>query len=221
MAGFSDFHLKCVYFMSALDIFSVGLIIPLLSPHLRSIGASHLAIGLSSSLYGAAQLLSSPLVGSWSDRNGRVSVLTLSLAICSLCYFMLGQVHSLFIILSLRFILGCFKHTQSLCKSIIGDEIPPHEQAGVYGKLGAISGVGFIIGPIIGGHIADYEHGFSYVTIIILISLLINIGMQPLCIGLKGDTLLVLSAFTLSKYLVGSCCSNTSSLPSPEKRTKK
>lgn len=40
----------------------MGLIIPLLSPYLRSIGASHFAIGMGTSLYGAAQLFSSPLV---------------------------------------------------------------------------------------------------------------------------------------------------------------
>ncbi|KAK3907705.1 Major facilitator superfamily domain-containing protein 9 [Frankliniella fusca] len=175
MAGFSEFHLKCVYFMSVMDVFSVGLAIPLLSPYLRSIGASHLIIGLSTSLYGAAQLFSSPLVGSWSDRHGRVSILSLSLAACSVCYFLLGQTSSLFFILLLRILLGCFKHTQSLCKSIIADEVPPYEQAGAYGKLAAISGLGFIIGPVVGGHIADHQHGFSFVTTIILVCFWINI----------------------------------------------
>lgn len=177
MAGFSDFHLKCVYFMSAMDVFSVGLAIPLLSPYLRSMGASHLVIGLSTSLYGAAQLISSPLVGSWSDRNGRVSVLSLTLGACSLCYFMLGQTSSMVLILLLRLVLGCFKHTQSLCKSIIADEVPPYEQAGAYGKLAAISGVGFIIGPIVGGHISDHKHGFSYITVIILLCFWVNIAI--------------------------------------------
>lgn len=177
MAGFSDFHLKCVYFMSAMDVFSVGLAIPLLSPYLRSLGASHFVIGLSSSMYGAAQLISSPLVGSWSDHRGRVSVLCLSLAACSLCYFMLGQTSSMFLILLLRLLLGSFKHTQSLCKSIIADEVPPYEQAGAYGKLAAISGLGFIVGPVIGGHIADHEHGFSFITFIILVCFWINIAV--------------------------------------------
>lgn len=65
-----------------------------------------------------------------------------------------------------------------MCKSIIGDEIPPYKQAGAYGKLAAISGVGFIVGPVVGGHIIDYEHGFSFVTIIIMVCFLINIGMD-------------------------------------------
>ncbi|XP_026281292.1 major facilitator superfamily domain-containing protein 9 [Frankliniella occidentalis] len=180
MAGFSEFHLKCVYFMSVMDVFSVGLAIPLLSPYLRSIGASHLIIGLSTSLYGAAQLFSSPLVGSWSDRHGRVSILSLSLAACSICYFLLGQTSSLVLILLLRLLLGCCKHTQSLCKSIIADEVPPYEQAGAYGKLAAISGLGFIVGPVIGGHIADHEHGFSFITMIILVCFWINIAVAQI-----------------------------------------
>lgn len=178
MAGFSDFHLKCVYFMSAMDVFSVGLAIPLLSPYLRSLGASHLAIGLSTSVYGAAQLLSSPFVGSWSDQHGRLSVLYLTLGACSLLYFFLGHISSIYVILCIRLLLGCFKHTQSLCKSIIADEVPPFEQAGAYGKLAAISGVGFIIGPVIGGHIADHEHGFSFITILIMVCFWINIAVS-------------------------------------------
>ncbi|KAE8741858.1 hypothetical protein FOCC_FOCC012606 [Frankliniella occidentalis] len=81
---------------------------------------------------------------------------------------------------------GCCKHTQSLCKSIIADEVPPYEQAGAYGKLAAISGLGFIVGPVIGGHIADHEHGFSFITMIILVCFWINIekyGMTPKSVG--------------------------------------
>ncbi|KAJ8870628.1 hypothetical protein PR048_029651 [Dryococelus australis] len=57
------------------DLFAVSLVMPLMSTHLRSLGASHFLIGLLGSTYSCLQLFSGPVVGSWSDIRGRRAVL--------------------------------------------------------------------------------------------------------------------------------------------------
>ncbi|XP_052088778.1 major facilitator superfamily domain-containing protein 9-like [Mytilus californianus] len=60
-----------LYLSGFLDLFGVSMIFPLLSTHVRDLGASSTLVGTIGSIYGGIQLLSSPLVGRWSDVSGR------------------------------------------------------------------------------------------------------------------------------------------------------
>ncbi|XP_012254263.2 major facilitator superfamily domain-containing protein 9 [Athalia rosae] len=169
-----------VYAISFMDLFAVSLSIPLLSTHLRSLGASHMLIGFSSSLYAGAQLISGPIIGSWSDRKGRQMVLLTSLIICVISYVFLGMLKSLVVVLVIRLILGIFKHIQVLTRTIVADQIPSEEQSRVSGRLTALSSAGFIIGPVIGGHLAELENGFTYLCYLTALLFALNIAMTYL-----------------------------------------
>ncbi|XP_046392885.1 major facilitator superfamily domain-containing protein 9-like [Ischnura elegans] len=168
-----------LFFISFLDLFAASLTVPLLSGHIKALGASHALIGLVSSTYAVLQFFSGPVVGSWSDIKGRRTILLLTLICCSLCYLSLGFAINILTIICIRVVLGTLKHTQSLCRAILSDVVPPETLTEVFGRYNAISGIGFIIGPVIGGHLAEYQHGFFYVCCLSSIIFIIN-----LCIAL-------------------------------------
>nr|CAD7578693.1 unnamed protein product [Timema californicum] len=89
-----------------LDLFAVSLAVPLMSAHLKSLGASHFTIGALGSLYPALQLISGPIVGSWSDIKGRRSILVVTMAICSISYLALGATTAISVVFLVRIILG-------------------------------------------------------------------------------------------------------------------
>lgn len=51
-----------------------------------------------------------------------------------------------------------------LLRTIVADIVPQEEQTAVYGKMGAYFGLGFILGPVIGGNLLELENGFSYIA---------------------------------------------------------
>jgi MFS family permease len=169
--------LNLVYIISFMDLFAVGLTVPLFSTHLRELGASHFTIGLLSSLYSGLQVISGPVVGSWSDVRDRKSVLTITLVLCSIAYVALGFANSILVIAIVRFALGVTKHTQSLCKAIITDLLPPSERASAFGRSAAWGSLGFIIGPTLGGHLSEFNNGFTYVCVLTSLLFVINIGL--------------------------------------------
>lgn len=68
------------------------------------------------------------------------------------------------------------KHTQTLCKAFIADIVTKEQQSTVYGYTTAFSMIGFIVGPIIGGHLSEYKNGYFYVCSITSTLFVINIS---------------------------------------------
>lgn len=164
-----------IYIISLIDLLAVGLIFPLLFPHIRTLGASHLVVGVFGATYSGLQVLSGPVIGSWSDLRGRSSVASVVLSISAICYVLTAFTTSVAVIYILRILLGSFKHTQTLCKALIADIVPKDKQTEVYGRSTAVSSIGFIVGPIVGGHLIELPNGFSYVCILTAILFVINI----------------------------------------------
>ncbi|KAK7862376.1 hypothetical protein R5R35_014393 [Gryllus longicercus] len=169
------FNILCT--VAFTDLVAISLVVPLMGAHLRSLGMSHFLIGLLGSAYAGLQLITSPIIGSWSDVQGHRLIFIQTMVICSLCYLLWGFTTSLGVILLIRLVLGSFKHTQTLCKALISYTVPQPEQAEAFGKLNAMAGIGFMIGPIIGGHMAELENGFLYICCLVAFTLWINIGL--------------------------------------------
>ncbi|GFG40568.1 hypothetical protein Cfor_04490 [Coptotermes formosanus] len=151
--------------------------VPLLSVHLRSLGISHSTIGILNSLYAGLQLFSSPIIGSWSDIRGHRFVLQLSLLLSSILYFVLGAVTAVPVITITRIGLGLCKHTQTLCRTLLTDVACSTNQLEVQSRLVSYGGVGFMVGPIIGGHLAELENGFHYVCCAVTLFFWINFAI--------------------------------------------
>ncbi|VVC97601.1 unnamed protein product [Leptidea sinapis] len=174
-----SFTIPLIQFVAFLDLFAVGMIVPLIPNHVRQLGGNHIYIGLLGSIYSGFQLGSGPLIGSLSDMKGCRKILIITLLLCSISYIAMGLTSSIIMILILRAILGLLKQTQLLTKALVPEyENDEKVQSVIFGKMAAISGMGMTLGPITGGHIAeDYpENGFFYIGMIVCLCFLLNAG---------------------------------------------
>ncbi|CAH1224761.1 MFSD9 [Branchiostoma lanceolatum] len=152
-------------FSGFLDLFGVSMIIPLLSRHAKHMGASPALMGALASVYGGLQLFSSPLIGSWGDVWGKRPMLLLCLLLTTVSYTLLGLAPTLTLAILVRILAGIFKHSQTLSKAYLADIVPKAKHSEVFGRFSAFSSMGFIVGPVVGGHLMVMEGGFLLVCL--------------------------------------------------------
>ncbi|CAL8322657.1 unnamed protein product [Merluccius merluccius] len=169
--------IKCVYVVGFMDLFGVSMIIPLLSHHVKHLGASPTVAGIVGSTYGILQLFSSTIVGSWSDVVGRRYSLLTCLLLSSLGYGLLGLSTSITLFVVARIPVGLFKHSLSICRALLSDLVSESERPLVMGHFNAASSVGFILGPVVGGYLAEHEGGFYMSSFTCAAIFLLNAGL--------------------------------------------
>ncbi|XP_048351185.1 major facilitator superfamily domain-containing protein 9 isoform X2 [Sphaerodactylus townsendi] len=156
----------CLCVVGFLDFFGVSMVVPLLSLHVKSLGASPTVAGVVGSLYGVVQLFSSTLVGSWSDVVGRPYCLLSCILFSALGYFFLSMSTNVFLFAVARIIVV-----------FLSDLVSERERLLVIGHFNAASNFGFILGPVVGGYLTELEGGF-YLTAFICASIFIlNAGL--------------------------------------------
>ncbi|XP_045684317.1 major facilitator superfamily domain-containing protein 9 isoform X1 [Phyllostomus hastatus] len=169
--------LLCVYLVGFLDLFGVSMVVPLLSIHIKSLGASPAVAGIVGSSYGILQLFSSPVVGSWSDVVGRRFSLLVCILFSGLGYLILGASTNIFVFALARVPVGIFKHTLSISRALLSDLVPEKEWPLVIGQLNAASSVGFILGPMVSGYLIELDGGFYLICLICFSVFLLNAGL--------------------------------------------
>ncbi|XP_049584136.1 major facilitator superfamily domain-containing protein 9 [Syngnathus scovelli] len=169
--------LQCIYVVGFMDLFGVSMIIPLLSHHVKALGASPTVAGIVGSTYGVLQLFSSTVVGSWSDVVGRRQSLLTCLLLSALGYSLLGMSTSITLFVLSRIPVGLFKHSLSICRALLSDLVSEAERPLVMGHFNAASSVGFILGPVVGGYLTEHEGGFYTSAFACAAIFLINAGL--------------------------------------------
>jgi DHA1 family tetracycline resistance protein-like MFS transporter len=106
--------------------------------------------------YAAAQFLCAPLWGRLSDRIGRRPVMLATIAGTALSFLLLGLAPSLLWIFAARCLAGAFAANIGVASAYIADVTPDEERTRWMGMLGASFGVGFVLGPALGGILAPY-----------------------------------------------------------------
>ncbi len=154
-----------------LDAVGIGLIFPILPTLLQSVThAENVAayIGVMAALYAAMQFVFAPVLGSLSDRLGRRPVLLISLAGAAINYLFLAFAPSLWMLLLGRAIAGLTSANVSVASAYITDISPEDTRAKRFGLLNAMFGIGFIIGPILGGALGDYWVRLPFIAAAVL-----------------------------------------------------
>ncbi|KAK3568925.1 hypothetical protein QTP86_020650 [Hemibagrus guttatus] len=169
--------IKCIYIVGFMDLFGVSMIIPLLSHHVKALGASPIVSGVVGSTYGVLQLFSSTLVGSWSDVVGRRSSLLTCLLLSAFGYSLLGMSTSIALFVLARIPVGLFKHSLSICRALLSDIVSETERPLVMGHFNAASSVGFILGPVVGGYLTEHEGGFYMSSFVCAAIFVLNAGL--------------------------------------------
>ncbi|WP_300013031.1 TCR/Tet family MFS transporter [uncultured Roseobacter sp.] len=144
-----------------LDSMGIGLIIPVMPDLIQEVqgtGLSTAALwgGVLSTTFAVMQFLFGPVIGGLSDRFGRRPVLLLSLVVMALDYLVMAVAGSIFLLLLGRVVGGITAATQSTANAYMADISGPDDRAANFGLIGAAFGVGFVLGPLLGGVLAEY-----------------------------------------------------------------
>ncbi|XP_028847445.1 major facilitator superfamily domain-containing protein 9 [Denticeps clupeoides] len=169
--------IRCIYAVGFMDLFGVSMIIPLLSHHVKFLGASPTVAGIVGSTYGVLQLFSSTIIGGWSDVVGRRYSLLTCLILSALGYALLGLSTSITLFVLARIPVGLFKHSLSICRALLSDLVSETERPLVMGHFNAASSVGFILGPVVGGYLTEHEGGFYMSSFVCATIFLLNTGL--------------------------------------------
>lgn len=153
-----------IYFIVAnvaIDAMGIGLIMPVMPDLLREVDGGNLgdaAIwgGILATTFAVMQFLFGPVVGSLSDRFGRKPILVGSLLIMAFDYVLMALAGTVWLLLIGRIIGGITASTHATAAAYIADVSEPQEKAANFGLIGAGFGIGFVLGPVIGGLLAEF-----------------------------------------------------------------
>ncbi len=142
-----------------IDMLGFAIIIPLLTFYAASFGATEFQTGLLVSSYALMQMISAPILGRLSDRFGRRPVFLISIFGTFLGLLILGFANSLWMLFASRLLSGLTAGNISVAQAYIADITDEKNRARGMGMFGAAFGIGFILGPAIGGMLSVY--GFA------------------------------------------------------------
>jgi len=137
-----------------IDFTGFGLVIPLLPFWAEHLGAGPVGVGLILTIYALAQFIFTPILGTLSDRYGRRPIIIASLCIEAFAFALTALAGSLPFLLLARFIGGLGASNIGSAQAVVSDVTPPEDRARGMGLIGAAIGMGFVVGPALGGGLA-------------------------------------------------------------------
>jgi MFS transporter, DHA1 family, tetracycline resistance protein len=145
-----------------LDAIGIGLMFPVMPELIEGltglgIGQAALWGGILSAAFAIMQFLCGPALGALSDRYGRRPILLVSLFVMGLDYLVMAAAPTIWLLLIARVISGVTAATYSTATAFIADITPPEDRGRRFGLIGAGFGVGFVLGPLIGGLLATID----------------------------------------------------------------
>ncbi len=149
--GASRKALLFIFIVVFLDLLGAGLLLPILPYYVLPYRSDATTVSLMYLSFSAAQFVASPFMGILSDRHGRRPVLLLSILGTSIGYFLFAAAGSLQMMFFARILDGITGGNISTAQAYIADVSKPEDRAKNFGLIGAAFGLGFIIGPALGG----------------------------------------------------------------------
>lgn len=139
-----------------IDAIGIGIVFPIMPDLMDRVGASSTAEGafwggIMMSAYAAAMFLFGPIIGSLSDAYGRRPVLIAALVTLTIDYIIMALAQTYWVLLVGRVIAGMAGATYITATAYIADIAKPEERGAAFGMIGAAFGIGFVLGPALGG----------------------------------------------------------------------
>jgi DHA1 family tetracycline resistance protein-like MFS transporter len=144
-----------------IDMVSIGLIVPVLPLIVGTFTASAAEqtfwFGVVTFSFGLANFFASPVLGALSDRHGRRPVLLLGFTGLAVSFIVTGLATALWMLIAVRLFSGAMQSNAAVANAYVADITPPQERARRFGLLGAMFGLGFILGPVMGGLLGSID----------------------------------------------------------------
>jgi len=149
-----------ILFTVMIDAMGIGLIMPIMPDLIVEVQGGTLAQaalwgGVLSTVFAVMQFVFSPIIGNLSDSVGRRPVLLVSLFVMALDYLVMAVAGTIWLLLIGRIVGGITAATHATAGAYIADISEPHKKAANFGLLGAAFGMGFVLGPLIGGLLGE------------------------------------------------------------------
>jgi DHA1 family tetracycline resistance protein-like MFS transporter len=144
-----------------IDAMGIGLVMPIMPQLIVEVQGGTLADaalwgGVLSTAFAAMQFVFGPILGNLSDAYGRRRVLLVSLFVMALDYVVMAIAGSIWLLLIGRLVGGITAATHATAAAFMADVSKPEDKAANFGLLGAAFGMGFVLGPVMGGLLAEY-----------------------------------------------------------------
>ncbi len=150
--------LLILFSVIVLDLVGFGIVIPILPFYAEKLGVNATILGLLLTSYALMQFIFSPLWGKLSDRIGRRKVLMITMFGSAFGLLVLGLAHSLTLLFVGRILSGIFAGNISVATAYVSDVTTVEDRAKGMGLIGAAFGIGFILGPALGGILSPYGY---------------------------------------------------------------
>lgn len=200
-------NIVLIFLVVLIDLIGFGIIIPILPRYSEThFGANEIQIGILIASFSFFQFLSSPVLGRLSDRIGRKPVITFSLILSSISYLIFAFAPNYWIALLSRSVAGIGGGSISAAQAYIADVTEKSERTKGMGLIGTAFGVGFVLGPIIGGLLSTFGYivpnlsaaGFSFFALILTRLFLVESLKTKSTFTIKFDDLS--SSLKLSRF---------------------
>ncbi|MFZ5437891.1 MAG: MFS transporter [Patescibacteria group bacterium] len=152
-----DHRLMIVFLIQVTEVLGFSLILPFLPFYAQAYGASPFIIGLLLTCFSLFQFITSPIMGKLSDSYGRRPLLIISQLSTTLSFIVLAFSNSLWLIFLSRSIDGILGSNFTIAQAYISDITTQQDRSKAFGLSGAAFGIGFLIGPAIGGYLSQFN----------------------------------------------------------------
>jgi len=149
-------ELIIIFVIQITEVLGFSLVLPLLPFYAESFGATPFVVSLIPSLFSFFQLFSAPIMGRLSDQYGRRPLLIISQISTFLSFIILGLSNSLFLIFLSRVVDGLLGSNFTIAQAYIADVTDEKDRSKAFGLSGMAFGIGFLIGPAIGGYLSKF-----------------------------------------------------------------
>jgi len=151
-------RLGVIFFTVLIDLIGFGIVLPILPLYAQRFGAQGIGYGALVFVFSAMQFLATALLGRLSDRIGRRPILLTTMVFNAAGYVLFAFAPSYAVLFVARVISGFASGNISAAQAYVADITSPAERARGMGTIGAAFGIGFVVGPMIGG-LADHYIG--------------------------------------------------------------